>query len=143
MPVTIEQARDEISAVLKDGMAAAQSGYQNIPILWDDTEKEPPADTTASWLRFTARHVVGGNASLGGANGAKRRYRAGVLSVQVFTKPGDGRSTADALVAIIMGAYEDANGSVWYRNVRFQEVGMSGGWQQTNVFADFEYDEVR
>lgn len=145
MPLTVEQARDEMSQVLKDALAAAQSGYQNILVLWDDTDGDPPKDVATPWLRHTIKHALGGNASLGGADGKKRRFRGGVLAVQIFTTPGDGNSTADALIGIIMQAYEDGSAAagVWYRNVRFTEIGFSGGWKQTNVYADFEYDEVR
>ncbi len=134
-----------MSGVLKSAIEAAASPVDDTLVLWDDTDGDPPTDVATPWLRFTAKHATGGNASLGGAAGKKRRHRGGILAVQVFTKPGDGRSTADALVAIIQQAYESGStgNGVWYRNVRFQEVGLSGGFQQTNVLADFEYDEIR
>jgi hypothetical protein len=144
MSTTVAQARDEMLGVLKAALAA-ESSYSSVLVIWDDTEKSPPKDVKVTWLRALVKHATGSPASLGGSD-AKRKYkRTGDLIVQLFTPVGDGRSTADALVTIIMKAYEKGStpNGVWFRNVRFKEIGLSDGWTQTNIYADFEYDELR
>lgn len=148
MPATITQARDEMSAVLADALVATDGDspdFSDIPVAWPDKEFVIPKDTTVTWARFVIRHATGGNVSLGSANGTKRYNRAGVLAVQLFTPIGLGYSTTDLLTSIIMEAYEKGStpNGVWFRNVRLVEVGVTDGWNQTNVISEFEYDEVR
>lgn len=143
MPVTVEQARDEMCNVLK--VAWAAGAYSSAPILWDDKSALPPLDTTAVWLRMTIKHAGGGASSLGSPDGLKRFTRIGLIAVQCFVNPGQGNVTLDAVVDIIMHAFERAStaNGVWFRNVRFKEIGAVGGWNQANVLVDFEYDTVR
>jgi hypothetical protein len=66
--------------------------------------------------------------------------------VQIFTFYGKGGSLSDDLATIAKNAFEGVTtspGRVIFRDVRSQEIGQEGQWFQTNVLADFEYDEIR
>ena len=90
------------------------------------------------------KHFAGAQSSLGNANGLSRYTRTGLLTIQLFTPQGDGLALADT----ISTAFEEGvrgkrtlNGVI-YKNVSSQEIGIDGPWFQTNINADFEYDQV-
>lgn len=143
MPTTVAEARDQMSQVLKDAIDESDD-YEDTLILWKDTDADPPNSTKEPWIRFAVHHSSGRQASLSGALGTKRYRRNGIVRVRLFTAKGEGHSTSDVLGPIIMHAYEagDTPDGVWFRNVRIQEVGVSGGWFETDILADFEYDEI-
>lgn len=145
MPASITDARDQMSKVLRDALLAATApiDFSGTKVLWDDVDADPPA-TTETWVRHMVRHAGGGQSSLSDPNNKRRYTRTGIVAVQVFTRKGSGHSTSDALVGIITHAYEhgSTSGGVWFRNVRPSEQGVRGGWQQTDVYAEFTYDEV-
>ena len=144
MTVTdVTQARSEIHTRFKT-VWDADSASQNVTVLYADTAQDPPPE--GSWARITVRHADGAQATLSGETGARRFRQFGVVTVQVFTSTGDGQVTSDVLVAIAKFAFEGvatSPGRVLFRNVRIQEVGQDGAWFQSNVLADFEYDEVK
>ena len=88
--------------------------------------------------------TLGGKPSQGGAG--RRFRRNGVVTVQIFTPFGDGLTTSDPLVDLVIDALEgEETGSdrIEFKNVSANEVGHDGVWHQTNVTAEFEYDRVK
>ena len=75
-----------------------------------------------------------------------RRFRVyGMVMVQVFTKYGTGQVTADLISGVVKGAFRGVNtgaDAITFRNARVVDVGHSGPYLQTNVFAEFDYDEI-
>jgi hypothetical protein len=68
------------------------------------------------------------------------------VTAQIFTEFGDGQVLADSLATVARDAFEGevtSPGRVIFRNVRAVDVGPDGHWTQTNVLAEFEYDEVK
>jgi len=140
------QAKDEIAGALRTAWLAAAASAE-VPVLYLDVAGDPP--TSGSWARLTIRHSLGGQATLAGDSG-KRHYRhVGFVTVQVFVERHDPRgaeTTMDALVTVAKHAFEGITtepGRVTFSRARVNEVGVSGVWLQTNVLADFSYDEVR
>lgn len=140
MPVTIEQARNQIYGVLQDALEA--SAFDDLKVLYDDTDTPPPVDVRTPWARANIRHADGNASSLGGATGKKRYTRIGLVIIQLFTPVGNGMSSSDALVGIVLNAYEQGSAAdgVWFRKARPVDIGRNDGWTQTNVMAEFEYD---
>ncbi len=133
-----EQARDTILGIFK--AAWDPTGY---PVFWTDVPGEKPASETV-WARVTIRHATGRQSSLSGAAGTKRFESTGTLFVQVFAPIGDGSAAGYSAALLARDAYRDAQDpDVWFRNVRMNEAGASGAFEQFNVLADFSYDEVR
>lgn len=139
MSATYAQARNEILAQFIGAWNV--TGY---PCHYPDRPFTPPTDATP-WARITVRHSGGGQGSLAGALGKVKWGRTGRVTVQIFTAPGTGLSTADDLAKLVANAFEGVATprGVWFRNVHPVEVGPDGGWYQVNVLADFEYDEVK
>lgn len=133
--MTYIEARDEMFAVFQ--AVWSQLGYY---AAYQDIPATPPSDQI--WARVTLRHSTGGAASLTGALGKRRFTRNGTLYIQVFTPSGDGSTAGYTTSALLTDAYEKAIGCVRYRNVRINEVGTSGAFDQINVMADFTYDEI-
>ena len=126
------------------GLISSVGTAQSVKVLYDDVLEDVPNGDTA-WARAILRHTTGGQSSLMD-NGGKHRYtRSGLLIVQIFTPMGDGLKKADTLSTAFRDAVEGVTtvNGVWFNNVRINEVGRDGEWYQTNVLADFRYDEVR
>lgn len=138
MTATLDQANDDILAVLKTAWDAV--GH---PMQWPNVAFEKPS-APSPWARATV-HFAPGPQSLTGGLGTTRYERRGLLTVQIFTAPGEGTSSASMLAETLMTAYEGAStpNGVWFRNARADHVGPSEGWWQTNFRVDFVFEEVR
>lgn len=150
MPADITTARDEMLGRLKEVVDAIAGPPGPLQLVFDDARADPPGTETppsrvGSWARARVQHTTGRQASLAGASGTKRWERGGFLIVQLFTPALDGQNLADSLGSIILGAFEgySSPSGVWFRNPRMNEVGKDGAWYQTNLFVDFQYDEVK
>lgn len=134
MSLTFAQARDEIQTLFR---TAWLFGAPTVPLKYDDVTSPPPNDP--SWARIQVRHNLGGNDAIGN----RLRRRSGVVTIQIFTTFGGGLASADVLGKVAVDAFHGkaTPGGAWFRNVRLNEVGPDGKWFQTNVLADFEYNE--
>lgn len=110
------------------------------PIAWPDVAFTPPAGT---WVRFSAKHNDGFQASMG-SPGSNRYRRLGIVTIQIFQPQGqastDARAKADAASDIFI-----ANGlaGFLFRNIVAADIGPDGaGWYQWNVRAEFQYDRI-
>jgi hypothetical protein len=139
LSATITEARDQILALFK--AAWDTTGYTAI---YDDRPGSTP-DTTDPWARATVRHNTGRQATLADATGARRYDRLGLATFQVFTPVGDGVKLADELSQLLVDAYEGKStaGGIWFFNVRANEIGVADGWRQTNVIAEFRYQQQK
>ena len=134
--MTPEQAIDAMCKVFLDAW-----GTDN-PVVWSDFNARPPTQNVP-WARVILRHADGRQSSLTGDVGTKRYDRSGVLLAQIFTPVGRGQTECYQLAKRVMNAFEDARLDVWFRNVRLNERGSSGSFNQIDVLTDFLYDEVR
>jgi len=137
MSLTREQARDEMLALFKTAWGSTYN------VLWDDVAGAKPA-ADEPYARATVIHGAAGQRTMGGA-GARRFSRSGSVIVQVFVPRGRGLALADQLSKVAVDAFEAQRtpGDVWFRNVRANEIGGQTTWFQTNVIADFTYDEIK
>ena len=112
------------------------------PIVWSDFNARPATQNTP-WARVILRHVDGRQSSLAGGLGTQRYDSSGVLTAQIFTPVGRGQTECYSLATKVQNAFRDAKLDVWFRNVRLNERGASGSFNQIDVRMDFIYDEVR
>lgn len=145
---TFTTARDAIQGLFWAAwqlLAPAQNGGALPEVQWQGVEEEP-ADATAPFARVTIRHGTSRQSTFG-HTGARRFVRPGIVTVQVFSpiSRGGGLTLAQNLAIIARDAFEGVGTAdgIWFRNVRIQEIGLSGAWFQMNVTAEFEYDEMR
>lgn len=145
MTATRTQARDEILTQFKTVWDAGPEST-GVLVRYPDAPSDPPS-TQVPWVRMTVQHnPTGGQVTLRGAIGERRFRRFGIVTVQVFTIFGEGMVLADRLSEIVQGAFEGVRtspGGVIFRAVNAVEIGKSKEWFQTNVLAQFEYDEVK
>lgn len=139
MSMSYSEARDAMLKVFMD--AWVPLGF---PAVFTDVPGEVPT-TQTTWARATLRHADGGQASLTGPiNGCVRWNNEGTIWIQVFAPVGDGSSAAYDAAHVVAVAYQGARDQeVWFRNVRINEVGTRGAFEQINVLIDFTYDDVR
>jgi hypothetical protein len=133
--VTFDEARDAMLAVFK-------AAWGNRAALYSDVPGTPPT-TEVVWARVTVLHATGGQGSLTGGLGTVQWDNKGVLWIQVFAPKGDGGKAGYEAAQLLVNAYRDARGSVWYRNIRMNEMGTDGAFERFDVKADFEYTDVR
>lgn len=97
------------------------------------------------WARCVVRHRGSGQETLGKA-GNRRFARTGSVLTQIQTPTDEGTSRADSLATTVREAFEGVSlvgTTVRFGDVTVRETGPSGGWYQTVVEANFEYDETR
>lgn len=135
---TQAQARDDILALVK-GVADANS----LTVIYDNNTTKISTNG-ASWIRASLRHTLGDQETLGGS-GERRFSRKGLIFVQIFVPFGKGMKTSDTLSVAFRNAFEGIHttNGVAFSGVRVNEVGQDGDWHQTNVVAEFTYEEVR
>lgn len=133
--MTPNEARDIILGIFKDV-------WDPRPAIYDDVGGKIPTSEGA-WARATIRHANGNQASLGGI-GSRRFREEGTVIVQVFAPVGDGSTACYEAARLVQNAFRDARDPVvWFRDVRMNEIGSSGSFEQINVLATFSYDDVR
>lgn len=115
---------------------------QGAIVVYPDVASEVPASKVV-WWRATLHHNIGGQGSLAGDTGVKRWRRSGVMVVQVFAPIGGGMVQAYESAESLVRELQASSGCVWLRNVRLNEIGADGAFEQINVLADFTYDDVR
>ena len=134
--MNVDVARDAMYGVF---LAAWDVAY---PVAWGDLPATPPA-TETQWAAVKLLHTGGGQISLSGETGTRRFNRRGIIRISIFVPAGGGQTKAYQLAQQVANAYEDSKLDVWFRNIRINDKGASGAFQQTDVLADFSYDEVR
>ncbi len=149
MTANIKTARDEIYSIFVTAWKN-NADSQNVKVLFADVSSDVPVASSANsnpppWVRISIQHTNSTQGSLSNDNGRRRWTRTGIVTVQIFTPYGTGLSLADNLAMIALGAFEGkaTPSHVWFYNVRPEEIGQDGAWFQTNVYAEFTYDEVR
>ena len=142
---TIAQAKDDIAAQFYDAWQLSAPS-KDIIVFFDKKDIDvDDKDAETSWARVSIKHFDEGfsRQSLVDSTGIKNYQRDGFIVVGIFTPIGDGVDLDSALTSIVVNAFEGARtpNGVWFRNVRFNEVGISRAWFQTNVKANFNYCE--
>ncbi len=139
----ISQARDDILTFFKEAWDAGEDS-EDLLVIYDDVKKEVPKDG-AAWARVTVRHNSSVQSTLSGQTGKRRFEKNGTITVQIFTPYGKGLSLSDNLAIIAVDAFEGkaTDSGIWFRNVRANEIGNDGPWFQTNVIAEFIYDQIK
>lgn len=144
--LTFAEARDEIHTLFKTAWDAGVETAGQAVLYADSKTQVPKTDDADSnpdlWARITVAHTGGFQATLGGN---KCFARFGLVTVQVFTALGTGLSIGDNVYKIVVDSYEGKTtpGGVWFRNVSVNEIGPEGEWYQTNIIAEFEYEEQK
>jgi len=145
---TITQARDALIGAM-DAALAADAITTAIARQYDDVRADQPTAVDAAgkpvpFIRMTVRHVDGGQDTMGNV-GNRRFVSRGILTVQVFTAPGDGHKLSDTIVPIVRRAMQSLRSpnAVWLFDVSPPlEIGVTGAWFQVNVRGAFTYEEV-
>lgn len=136
-------ARNEMIALFRTAWLANVDS-QNVELFFSDVKKTPP-DTLDAFARITVTHALGEQATLANGTGNRKFSRTGLVTIQIFTKYGEGLVLSDKLAKVAVDAFEGnttASG-IWFRNVTANEIGLTADKFQVNVTADFTYDEIK
>ena len=141
-------ARNTLVGALRTAWLASGT-TSAIELQYDNVRDDPPTGVDAEgrplpFGRITMRHTGGTQETLGNV-GARKFDSGGVVTMQIFTAPGDGHALSDVIVAEVraaMQALRSPNG-VWLSEISPPiEIGRTGTWFQVNVTATFAYEEV-
>lgn len=133
--MTVTEAVDEMKRLFLNSWTAA--GYSAANIRWNDVPGSvPTADVV--WCRVTVKHAEGNKRVL--SAGANTHENTGTFWVQIFAPIGSGDTKGYPAAQAVVNMFRNSNTDVWFRNARLKEVGTSGAFEQTNVLADFTYD---
>lgn len=144
MSLTVKEARADMVATITTAWVASPTSV-DIPIKYPDWKGTFVKPKSGPWANVIIQHVTGGKASLTGGDRTSMYDRGGLLTVELYTVPNDGLSTADDLVKIIMDALDGklSSGGINFNNVSPNEMGLFEAWEQTNILAEFSYIEVK
>lgn len=141
MSLTFSEANDEILAKVK---AAYDSISGDKEIFWESVAGDRPTDDRPFFQVFL-RHRTGQRAAFPSADGQSMYRRDGDVTIQCFHPIGRGLSDSYADAKVLADAFEGqaTSGGIWFRNVRINEIGRDGQFNQLNVIAEFIYDEIK
>lgn len=141
MSLTFSQANDELLATVK---AAYDSISGDKEIYWESVAGDRATDNRRFFQVFV-RHRTGQNAGFPSASGSSKYRRDGDVTIQCFHTVGYGLSDSYVDAKVFADAFEgkSTSGGIWFRNVRINEVGRDGQFNQLNLIAEFVYDEIK
>ena len=143
MVATPQQAVREMHTVFKTVWDAY--GYGSAPFynaFYENVDCGVRSSAEEPWAKVYVRHLTGGAVTISGGNGSHVERALGLYTIQLFQPAGAGIDYTQirALMAAFRGV-TTASGVI-FRNVKPNEVGLDGDFYQTNIIANFEYDEV-
>ena len=133
--MTPNDALDEMLGVFK--AAWDTTGYT---AAYSDQAGKPPT-TEVPWARVTVRHDQGAQSSLANGIGAKKYTHGGTIFAELYEPMGDGGGQGLIHARLVLNAYRQARGAVWYRNHRFRETEPEGAFTRFLCAIDFVYDD--
>jgi len=138
MSLTFDQAVDDMTRMFSDIFRILPNTVHY------PGKKRSRLTDLVPWLEYHIQHVEGFQSSLGG-EGHRIYRRIGTITVKIFTPNGNGLSDSYALAKVAADVYEGqtSQNGVWFRRVRINEIGSEGTFHQLNMYAEFEYDEIK
>jgi hypothetical protein len=124
--VSFDALRQSIESRMADNWSETPVAYGNVPY----------NPTNASWVRLTVTTGLGDTLGMQGSTIYVRD--TGVVSLQVFTKEGQGTKAGMALVDTFLPIFEHARfGGILTYTGSVSVVGVQQGWHQINVTIPF------
>jgi hypothetical protein len=109
-------------------------------IVWPDKPDTVPVGE--KWIRPAIKTALSKQTNLATSNGVRRFTRYGILLIDCYAPVGDGNVEVNNLAHLYVQGLERLRSSpIWYRNIRFIEMGKEGSSSRVSVMADFQYDE--
>lgn len=133
---TREEAREAL-------YEAFRVGWANETEYWFDNEIAHPEDLE-EWVRFTVRHSISSQETLGKENNRKFN-RAGRVLVQIFVVLDKGTDRSDELSTKVRNIFEGKTVSgIRFTAVTIREIGEDNQkWFSVIVEAPFNYTEIK
>ena len=147
---TLVTATDDILSKFKvawetPGADSDLGGGNYVSVYWPNTDKDAPTDVSIEWVKIHPLDLGKGSHS-GIGSGTGRYTRVGFIIFQIFTEKGQGPYRANELAQIILDAYdgERTDNGVIFLDTEVVNVGVEeGGWFQTNITVQYEFDQFK
>lgn len=128
------------------------TGWTNGVLYTFDNEKFDPPDPAdpsvvragTVWVRLSVRHNNSRQKTLGPVGRRKFEHEARVI-LQIFTVPDTGLKRSDELAQLFFEIYDEDMGrlDVFGGESAYRERGTAEGWQMSEAWVDYTYDETR
>ncbi len=128
------------------------AGWTNgILYTFENENFEPPEPPTPGsfkngtpWVRLSVRHNNIQQKTLGPIGSRKFEHEARVI-LQIFTVPNTGMKLSDQMAQLFLEIFDDDLGSttVFGGPSAYRERGTAEGWQMSEAWVDYTYDETR
>lgn len=107
------------------------------PIVWDNKPFTREGD---EYVSFNIAHATGTIAALGN----EKYRRLGRVVLNIWVPEGDGQQRTDELAEAALGWFETVElAGVRLRETGYNETGSFGGYWQSAIASQFEYDAIR
>lgn len=148
MITDLQQGHDDMFRMFQSAFGVADwTRAKFTPVVFymgREKNSTPPLDKP--YFRVTIKHFSRHQVALTDRS-IKRYCNTGVLTVQSFGQNNgdEGLEIATYMAIMAEKVYEGKSSpnGVWFRRVRSNEIGPTGGWYQINTLIDFEYDTLR
>lgn len=144
MSYTIAQARDLLTQHIVNAWVAG--GFNTDNIVFDDIKKDSNPAAGQTWVRVKIRHGNSRQVTLADSTGKTKFERKPNVYLQIFTPSGGGLTENDAVVQILLDAFEGrsiGNSDIWFRRTSSKEMGVDGNFFKANVFTEVSYDQIK
>lgn len=128
------------------------SEWSNGVIYSFDNEKFNPPDPAdpavvsagTPWVRLSVRHFNSSQKTLGKVGQRKFEHEVRVI-LQIFTVPNTGLKRSDELAQVFFEIFDEDLGrnDVFGGESAYRELGTAEGWQMSEAWVDYTYDETR
>lgn len=112
-------------------------------ILYENKGGVIPTAEDSIWMKPFVRHSGSRQTSLADHLGKARYDVWGVLFIQLFFPLGKGLETPYNVSEELAQLLRKYKSQVWFRNVKWEEIGPDGKFYQFKLTAQFEYTQVR
>jgi len=119
------------------------------PYAFDNENYEPPSpdkspNSGTPWVRLVVRHADSNQATLGPVGSRKFEHEARLI-LQIFTVPNTGLQRSDELAQLFFEIFDEDMGrnDVFGGHSSYRERGTAEGWQMSEAWVDFTYQETR
>ena len=128
------------------------TGWNNGVLYTFDNEKFFPPDPSdpavvragTPWVRLSVRHSGSEQKTLGPVGQRKFEHEARII-LQIFTVPDTGLKRSDELAQLFFEIFDEDMGrnDVFGGKSAYRERGTAEGWQMSEAWVDYTYDETR
>jgi hypothetical protein len=121
------------------GLPVVNTG-PNKNLFWQDVKGEMPKNPDFPFARAFIQHVETEQVTLQSEPGERVYARYGLATFMLHAPTGSGYTTAYEIAERVIRRFQAADGCIWFKNVRLEEMGGYGNYVRIDVLVEFRYE---